>query len=53
MDILITAIACLVVGVLLGALIVTHPIAAKRAITIPQGDIDWLKEKLGLNKPTP
>jgi hypothetical protein len=46
MEIVIIAISCLLIGALAGALIVTHPIAAKRAVTIPSGDIDLIKAQL-------
>jgi hypothetical protein len=44
MEIFITAVSCLVIGTLLGALIVTHPLAALRAVTLPHGDIEALKQ---------
>jgi hypothetical protein len=46
MEIIITAISCLIVGALIGALIVTHPIASLRAVTPSSGDMDALKAQV-------
>ena len=56
MEIVIIAISCLLIGALAGALIVTHPIAAKNALSV-SGDIEFIKAQIAALeakiKPTP
>lgn len=46
METVIIAISCFLTGALAGALIITHPITARRMVTIPSGDIDLIKAQI-------
>ena len=46
MEIVVIAISCLLIGALAGALIVTHPIAAKSVVTNPSAEIDIIKAQI-------